>query len=390
MPKVPKVILLIEDSRTYGRQLLRGVARYAHLYGPWTFYRQAPFYIMPGLRKNSFDKLKVWGADGMILRDHVENCAELLAMNRPAVVCISAKGQIPGLPYVLTDNVAIGRMAAEHLLNRGFKNFGYCGFDDLRWSQQRSESFRKRVKESGFETSFYSQPRAASNRSWEGEQVLIVDWLKSLPKPVGVLACNDDRAQNVTEACKTAGLHVPAEVAVIGVDNDDLICGLSEPPISSIALNVEKAGYRAAELLDRLMAGKEKMAGQTIIVEPLDVVTRQSTDVLAIEDPEVAAAVHFIHQNCREPLQVDNVVDATTMSRRALERRFRKIVGRSIHDEIRRVRIAQVTRMLLETNLSVSQIASALNFPGHEHIGRYFRREKGVSPLAYRNHYSCK
>ena len=215
-------------------------------------------------------------------------------------------------------------------------------------------------------------------------------WLKSLPKPVGLMTCCDDCSQHIIEACKIAELHVPEQVAVIGVDNDELVCKLSNPPLSSIALNFERGGYEAAELLDKLMTGKEKMKNQLIKVEPTYPVSRQSTDILAIDDSDIAKAIRFIRQHCKEPIRVDNVVAAAALSRRVLEKRFQKILGRSVLCEIRRVRVEQIVRMLVGTNLPISQIASKLGYPSVDHIARYFRQEKAMTPLAYRKQYGPK
>jgi LacI family transcriptional regulator len=247
----------------------------------------------------------------------------------------------------------------------------------------RGKVFQQRVEKAGFDIRVYEQPKSKSRRAWQNEQSILSDWLKSLPKPVGIMACNDDRGQHVTEVCKTAGLKVPDEVAVIGVDNDELVCDLTEPPLSSLALNVEKGGYEAAELLDHLMSGK-KITTDSIIVEPTQVVGRQSTDVLAIEDRLVSEALQFIRNNAKRTIQVADVVAVARVSRRSLEQRFRKILGRSINHEIRRVRVEQVARILIETNKSIGQIALDLGYPGVDHIARYFRAEKGISPAAYR------
>ena len=195
------------------------------------------------------------------------------------IIVLDINERIPALANVICSDIEIGRVGAEYLLNRGFRHFAYCGFDDMRWSRERGEGFRDRVKEAGFETSVYVQPKSKSNRSWEKEQSFVVDWLRLLPKPVALMVCNDDRGQYVMEACKTAGLHVPEELAIIGVDNDELICDLTDPPLSSVSINTEMAGYEAAELMEKLMAG-EKMAGKIITVEPTHVVTRKSTDIL--------------------------------------------------------------------------------------------------------------
>ncbi|MFQ5953320.1 MAG: substrate-binding domain-containing protein [Candidatus Omnitrophota bacterium] len=381
MAKIPKVILLIETSRAYGRQLLRGITKYSRLHGPWVFYSE------PGGLEKALPKLKNWDADGAVMRDSRMG-EELLKMGVPIIISVHLKEHIKGTPYIDTNGVRIGRMAAEHLLDHGFHHFAYCGYDELHWSQ-RQGNFGKRVAEAGFEAHIYKRPKSRSRQLWENEQALVVDWLKSLPKPVGLMACNDDRGRELTEACKMAGLRVPEEVAIIGVDNDELVCELSDPPLSSVALNVERGGYEAAELLDKLMAGKESIK-KDIIIEPMYVVSRQSTDILAVEDRQVAEALHFIRQHSKKMIQVSDVLDRVLLSRRSLENRFRRLLGRSIHEEIRRVRIERVVQMLVESNLPVGQIALALNFTSNEHISRYFRKEKGMSPQAYRKKYGHK
>lgn len=203
------------------------------------------------------------------------------------------------------------------------------------------------------------------------------------------MTCDDEQGRHAIEACKIAGLHVPEQVAIIGVDNDELVCALSYPPLSSVAPNTERAGYEAAELLDKMMAGK-KMKNKNIIVHPTHIMTRQSTDILTIEDHEVAEAVRFIRQHAKEPIQVTDVVNAIALSRRVLERRFRKVLNRSVLAEIRRVRIETVAQMLVETDLSISQIALTLGYPDVKNIARYFRREKEMSLLAYRKKYGRK
>jgi len=382
MAKIPKVILLIETSRAYGRGLLRGIVKYSRLHGPWVFYSE------PGGLEKALPAMRHWGANGIIMRDSTRG-SEALKLGVPIIVSVHLKEHIKETPYIDTNGVRIGRMAAEHLLDRGFRHFAFCGFDKLHWSRERCENFSKRVAGAGFETGIFKQPRSRVQRSWENEQILMADWLKALPKPVGLMACNDDRGRHVSEACKIAGLHVPEQVAIVGVDNDELVCELSSPPLSSVALNVERGGYEAAELLDKLMAGKESIK-KDIIVEPMHVVTRQSTDILAVEDTEVAEAMRFIRQHSKRIIQVSDVVDSVGLSRRALQQRFRRIFGRSVYDEIKRCRLEQIVLMLAETDLSISQIASAFGYAGIEKLSRYFQREKGMTPLAYRKQYGRK
>jgi LacI family transcriptional regulator len=366
---------------------MRGIAKYSDLHGPWIFHWKAPFYREPGGQQVTLSRLKKLDADGIIMREQ-KKTEEILAMGLPTVVSPYSR-QFAGLPNIIPDDGAIAKMAAEHLFNLGLRYFAYCGFKDMFAVRNRGEVFRKTIAGRGLKTYVYKEPKSRAKRQWESEQNIMAKWLRSLPKPVGIMACNDDRGRQVIEACKIAALHVPEEVAVIGVDNDDLVCSLSHPPLSSIVLNFERSGYEAAELLDELMAGK-KPENQTIVVKPTHVIARQSTDVLAIQDKEVARAVRFIRQRAKEAITVDDVVWVAAVSRRGLERRFQRVLNRSVLDEIRRVHIELVTRMLIETNLSVTQIASSLGYSSVAHIGRYFRREKGMSPLGYRKRFGHK
>ncbi len=379
MSKIRKVILLLATSRAHVRGLLHGIAKYSRLHGPWIFYTDASFYR----KRGALSWLTDCGADGVIAPDAKEN-REIIGTGLPTIVYRVAKERIPHLPAIVADNETVGKMVAEHLLDRGFRCFAFCGFENRPWSRERSDSFSKGIAEAGFEPHIFSMHSELKGwRSFEREQGCLVEWLKSLPKPVGLMAGNDVCGRYVTEACRIAGLHVPDQVAVIGVDNDELVCGLTDPPMSSIALNTEKAGYEAAELLDRLMAG-ERLPGHDIIVRATHVVTRQSTDILAIEDRAVAEAIRFIHQHSREAIQVDDVVHYVAMSRRNLELRVHRVLGRSIYSEIKRVRTQQISRMLAETDLSISEIALKLGHPSDKHIARYFKQQTGMSLKEYR------
>jgi LacI family transcriptional regulator len=389
--KIPKIILLVEHSRAFGRSILYGIAKYSRLHGPWAFYRHPPYYMEPWGPRKTLSWLKniirKFDADGVIMRA-ARNVEALVETGLPTIV-LDINEPIPNLANIICSNVEIGKLGAEYLLNRGFRYFAYCGFDDMRWSIDRGKGFCDRVSQAGFETSVYVQPKSKTNRSWEKEQSFVVDWLRSLPKPVALMVCNDDRGQYVTEACKIAGLHVPEELAIIGVDNDELICDLTDPPLSSVAVNTEMAGFEAAKLMKELMDG-EDMAGKVIMVNPTHVVTRKSTDILAIEDREVAEAVRFIRRNAKRSLQVNEVAQAAALSRRVLEKRFRAILHRSVHQEIKRIRITLLTEMLTQTDMTISEIASEMGFPGAEHIARYFRKEKGMSLIDYRKKYVHK
>jgi len=376
-----KVILLIESSRAAGRNLLKGIAQFAHLHGPWSFYWE------PGGLDLVRPMFKTLDADGIILRDLHVSEAEILKLGIPAVVVGHIGREVPGLINVVTDSATIGSLAAEHLLRCGFKNFAYCGWastpiEQAPWSICRLESFQNGLMQAGYGApTAYILPHAMTN--WQECRRELAGWLQRLPKPVGVMACNDDCGAQIVEACKFAGLTVPDEVGVIGVDNDEIVCGLSDPSLSSISVNFERAGYEAAEALAQLLEKKTPVPTR-ISVPATHLIARRSTDVTAVQDPGLARALSYIRDHARHPCSVGEVAKESGISRRALERRFRQHMGVSVLEEIRRVRANEIARLLLETNWSVAQIAHTLEFSDERHVARYFSAVHHMSPLAFR------
>jgi LacI family transcriptional regulator len=381
VPTIPKIVLLVESSRASGRAILNGVANYARYHGPWSF-----FWEPAGLEKAG-PVLKTLGADGIILRD-TDKLGEVRKFGIPAVVVGYSRKEVPGLVNVVTDSPRIGRMAAEHLLHCGFKNFAYCSYAHNPWAEQRGKAFAARIRAAGFEVRNFTTP-PSSRINWPKEHRLMAAWLASLPKPVGVMTCNDDCGVQIMAACKMAGLPVPDAVGVIGADDDELVCGLADPAMSSVALNFERAGYEAAQALDHLMRGKHHVPSK-IIVQATHIVPRRSTDVVAVQDAPVAKALRFIRDYTRGPVAVAEVAKAVGLSRRVLERRFRRELNSSVLAEIRRVRTDQIARLLVETHLPISDIAESLGFPDVQHFARYFRAGKQVSPLAYRRQFGSR
>ena len=376
------VVLPIESSRSSGRALLRGIAKYSRLHGPWTFYWE------PGGLDEVLPRLKNLNADGIIMRDS-ELVQEVIRLDIPLIVVGHHFKKVQGVTNILSDSKAIARMAAEHILKSALKHFAYCGFDDKPWSVERSESFNAYITTAGYKTTIYKPPSNPLTLTWETEQEHLVKWVQQLPKPVGLMCCNDDRSQQALQAAKLAGFKVPDEIAIIGVDNDELICELSDPPLSSVSVNFERSGYEGAAVLDQLMDGKD-LKNQDIMIHASHIVPRYSTDMTALDDPDVSKAVRFIRTHATENLCVSDVVNVAPLSRRVLEKRFRDQLGTTILQEIRRVRTDKIAQMLIETNLSVSQIALSLGFNGNEHISRYFQREKNMSLLKYRKTYGVK
>jgi len=383
-----RVALLIEEDREIGRSLLRGIAQYSRTHGSWTFYREVPFYERLSYAER-IQRIKDWQADGIIMREQGRVDAPLLELGIPAIYSGHRSGPAPGIPNILGDDQQIGSMAADYLIGKGFRYFGFCGFKNVWWSEDRGRFFAEHLRAKGFDVHVYSSPPGRKSPSWAEEPDLMADWIKTLPWPCAIFACTDDRCRQLAEACKRAGAKVPEEVALLGVDNDELVCDFASPPLSSIMLNAEKAGYDAAAVLHRMMQG-ETVGGITIPIPAPRVVTRQSTDIVAIDDPIVAHALNHIREHFRKGITVVEIARATGVSRRVLEIHFRKSMDRSVYEEVLRLRMNHAGVLLMETNLSVAQIAEALNYDEIKYFSRGFRKVIGTSPLAYRKQHSIR
>jgi LacI family transcriptional regulator len=322
-----------------------------------------------------------WDGDGVIARIETPRIARAVVKCGLPAVDLSAARLVPALPWVETDDAEIARLAAEHFLERGFKHFGYCGDARFNWSVWREGFFAEQLRRAGHDLHAYRSDLTTADLGAQNRHLM--EWLRSLPKPVGIMACYDRRGQQVLDACRTAALAVPDEVAVVGVDDDELLCEIAAPPLSSVIPNTHRTGYEAAALLDRMMAGRKVPAKAHLIV-PLGVAARQSTDVLAIDDREVAKAVRFIREHACEGINVSDLMNAITLSRRVLEQRFQRLLGRTPHAEILHVRLNRVQRLLAETDLPLYLIAERAGFEHVEYLSVAFKRELGKTPRQFR------
>jgi LacI family transcriptional regulator len=277
---------------------------------------------------------------------------------------------------------------AEHLLSRGFRHFGFCGYR-RRYSPEgdlRCDAFQACIEEAGYrmDVCAVSEPSYDQREfgSWRKELAHIARWVRRLPKPAAIMACNDDRGLQVLEACRQIGVAVPDDVAVIGVDNDECLCSLSIPPMSSVDVNGEQIGYQAAVVLEKLMS--RGSPPERVLVEPRCVVCRRSTDVLAVADQAVAAAIRFIRDHACEPIYIQDVTRHVHASRSALEHRFKEAIGRTVYQEIQRTRIALAQQLLADNNLPIKQVAQQTGFRSVQYMTRVFRATLRQTPGAYR------
>ncbi len=380
----PRVALLIESSRSYGRELLMGIAKYLRIHGPWSveFEEGDPSEIFPVW----FDR---WEWDGIIARVSNSEMAEAVKATGAPVIDLS--GNLPGADFlrIRSDEDAVGRLAAEHLLERGFHHFAFCGYEGMDWSDLRRESFEQRVEEEGFKSAVFEGSRLepasslTDQASGADQERDLMEWLRSLPKPCGIMACNDARGRQVLTCCRKVDVDVPDEVAVIGVDRDEIFCELSDLPLSSVVLNTQQIGFESAALLAKLMAGGTAESS-SILVDPMGVMARQSTDVLAIDDPHIATALKYIREHACQGLDVGALLKAVPLSRSVLERRFSQLLGKSPKAEILRVQLDRVCRLLAESDLPISEVAEKSGFEHPEYMSRLFKKKIGITPGEFR------
>ena len=409
------VALLIETSNGHGRGLLDGVVAYVKESADWSVFltEQERGAVPPNWLKN-------WRGDGIIARIETDDIADQLRGVDVPIVDLSATRHVKGIPWTSTDDTAIAALGVQHFMDRGFHNLAYCGDPGFAWSNLRRDRYREltlAAERKFFE--YQSTHRYDPLFDWEQEKTRLGHWLTTLPHPVAIMACYDFQAQQVLDACRQSRIAVPESVAVLGVDNDRLICELAEPSLSSIIQDTHATGYEAARLLDEMMNAQIKasrhihrsksqrsrshrpvdhtkhgsdtklsirttMTDPPLLTKPLGIMVRESTDTLAIDDHEISEALQYIRRHAHANIRVADILKTVSLSRRSLEHRFKKLVGRTPHEEIQRVRLNSVKRLLSETELSIAAIAERSGYEHGEYMTSVFRRVTGLTPTEYR------
>lgn len=377
--KIPQIALLIDTATDWGRRMIRGIARYAQQQGDWDLWLEQRCQYAPGRLPPG------WHGDGIIARVADRAMARHLA-RAPGIVVNVSTARVPGahFPTVTADLRAAAELAVQHLLDQGFRHFAYYAPMTLSFVEDHHQVFVRLLAEMGYTCSLlpaYGGKRPAAG--WQKRQRKLERWIRDLPKPVAVLAWTGRRGREVIYACRALGLSVPEHVAVLGADDDTLLCETCNPPLSGVALTSEQIGFEAAALLDRMLHGA-KAPAKPILIAPARVVVRQSTDTLAIDDEDLARAIAFIRVNAARPVQVSDVLREVSISRRSLDRRFQQVLGRTPAQEIRRVHIERAKRLLADTDVPVPKVAAASGFGSREYLARAFKLETGLSPRQYR------
>lgn len=382
----PEVLLVFMTRFEECMAMLKGIAHYERTHQLWTAFHDDEARAETDPR---WLRSKKW--HGVISRHTTPALVKACADQKLPLVDLNDSPPYRGVPKLRPDNVSMGHLGAEHFIERGHRHFGFCGFSNQGWARERRDGYTEALQLAGHDCSVLEVDYPGDlTPFWDVEQIQVLGaWLRGLPKPVAVMACLDMQAVQVIGAAQAAGLLVPEEVAVLGANNDTIRCELAYPPLSSVAANPFQSGYQAAELLTEMMAGR-KPRNLDRRIEPVGVVTRPSTDVLAIEDKNIATALGFIRQHACQGITVDQVVRHAFASRSQLEKKFRRHLGRSPQAEIRRVQVAKIRQLLMETSFPLKRIAELTGFEHVEYMCVVFKRLVGDSPGEHRKKIQAK
>jgi LacI family transcriptional regulator len=379
-----KLLFITDFTESFAYALLKGIIRYSGQTEQWVVCRMPPAYKRKVGLPRVVKWAKKWGADVVIGQFEADEPVELFRQNGIVAIAQDYKAKFSSIPNITGDYLLTGRMAADLYLHKGFRNFAYFGYKNVCWSEERCAGFRQRIEEAGLGDHFYLYDRQEIDNLWYYAAPELKKWLHSLPKPVAVMACDDNQGNALIEACNDAGVKIPSDLSVIGVDNDEIICNLSDPTLSSISVDIERGGFETAQLAVKMIQDP-LFPGYDITLHPIRLVHRVSTSAYATDDKDVLMALRFIRQNLGKKLSVGDVLAQVPLSRRLLEVRFKKVIGYSIYQYISQQRIGRFSELLLETNDSIQEIAYKMGEDDVKCICRRFKELKGCTPSEWRD-----
>ncbi len=378
-----RLIIMTDFTESFGYDLLRGILEYSRDTSPWAVKRMPPSYKSVHGMQAVIGCARQWEADAIIGR--FETGDDIISFRKSGIVAMAQdfKTRFKEIPNITSDYIRTGRIAADFFLKKGFRNFGFYGYRNVCWSEERCEGFCGRLREKGVKSPIHIHTIGHLEDFWLYGPENLNEWLRNLPKPAAVFACDDTQASNLIETCRMTGIKVPEEIAVLGTDNDETTCGLTAPTLSSINLNVRKGGYEAASLIDRMV--KEKIyEADDILIEATSVVERMSTAIYPSDNPYIVKILKYISQNITSKITIDDLLRQVPMSRRLLEIRFRQDTGQSIHQYITSMRMNLFAQKLLASDEPIADVASRIGLNDTRNLSRIFRQAKGCSPMEYR------
>lgn len=386
LPKVhamAQIALLVETALGSGREILRGISQYVHERQDWEV-----FHASGSLGRMMPEVLDHWDGDGIIARVHTPEMLAVLRAKKVPVVDVLGNYEDADLYCVRSDNRAIARLVFEHFYERGFRSFAFLGLEGERWSDERCVAYEEFAMQ---QECFFAVRKVSHDfrqqHSWNHYRTELVKWMEQLPKPVGLFVCSDQFAPDLASSCSVARIRIPDEVAMVGVDNDPAFCEVIQPSLSSVDANHAEVGYVAAAFLGRILQGQEQRTSEHR-VQPTGVVTRQSSDAFAITDEGIRKALLLIREHACEGISVDHIAQHAGYSRSVLQRRFRSLLGRTVHDAILATKLARAKELLVLTRLPLLEVAVRSGFNYQEYLNHVFKDRIGMTPGEYRKRFS--
>lgn len=381
-----RVILLTDFGEEYSNNLLEGIVQYSRETRPWALCKMPLSYRDVHGIEGVIRWAKEWKADVVIGQFYNTDRVELFKEDNILAIAQDFKERFSTIPNISGNHVKAGEIGAQHFIQKGFVNYAFLGIKNVVWSNERCKGYKKELSKYGKMQSYHEYQKSDDEGLWYYAESL-KQWLESLPKPIAIMACDDNQAKHITEICSLIGIDIPNEISLLGVDNDKMICLLSDPPISSINQNTIKGGYEVAKLIDKLIQNPSA-SWHDVIVEPTYITTRTSSDIYSTNNPNVSKVIDYIHKHISEKLSVDMLVDLVPLSRRSLETLFKEITGDSIYAYILNLRIDKFAAELIDTTKPIINIALDVGYIDYKNLSRQFKQIKGCTPTEYRQQFN--
>lgn len=380
-----RLIFLSDFTEAYAHHLLQGILTYAKQKDQeaWVVCRMPPSYKETYGIKGVVEWAKKWEANAIIGRFNHDDDIDLFRRNGIIAIAQDFKRRFNNIPNITSNYHDTGRLAAQFFIEKGYKHFAFYGYKDTVWSDERCEGLYEGIKEAGYSKNFYTYTNQQLETLWYYDTTPLLNWLNQLPQQTAVFCCDDNQGNKITEICKSNKIQIPEHLAVLGVDNDTTLCELSDPPLSSIHLDIEAGGYETAELIMNLMKQKD-FQPQDVIIKAISIINRASTNSFATNDIYINEALEFIHSNLDKALNVTDLVKKLPLSRRLLEMRFKKVTGRSVYNYIIYNRIEEFARKIHETDKPINEIATEMEFYNYSNLVQQFKQIKGCTPTEFR------
>ena len=378
-----RVLIISDFTESFSHKLLAGLVDYSRAKEQWIVRRMPPEYKaqigIPGVIRLA----KEWEVDAVVAQFEPTDDIGLFAEAGIVAIAQDYKKKFTTIPNITGDYIGTGRMAARFFIDRGFKNFGFFGFNDVCWSDERCDGFRREIEAAGYGDNFYAYRMQEIDMIWYYQRNRLREWLLSIPKPIAIMACDDNQGTNLIEACHGIGIKIPSEVSVMGVDNDETLCSLGSTTLTSIQVDIEEGGRQAAALVERLVADPAAPV-EDVVLKPVKIVQRMSTAAFATDDQQILKAILFIHKNALKKISVSNVMAEAALSRRLLERRFKSVTGKTLYEYITDQKLKYFAEQLQETDEQVINIALSMGENDTKSISRRFKQIYGCTPVEWR------